>query len=147
MLKGEPSCEVNLFDHPKLHQSKAILKLSKALGSLERFFEYGSLKGDILFIYFSHPIGVSEFNLKKEQILREMRKIYKQESLKSVLVFKEVKAKLVVGYKEEKIPKKDRFAECATGEFDISHIKNPKIKKAFERIKKLIKHNREADND
>jgi len=147
MWKSEPINEVSLFNHPKLHQSRAILKLSKALGHLERFFVYGSLRGNILFLYFSHPIGVSEFNLKKEQILEKMREIYKQNGLRSVLVFKEVQAKLVASCKEVKIDKKDSYVELATGDFDTSNIKDVNLRKAIERIKKIIKQRKEVNND
>ncbi len=147
MFKSEPIKETSLFNHPKLHQARAINKLSEALGDLKRFFAYGSLQGRVLFLYFSHPIGVSEFSLKKEQILERMREIYKQNELKKVIIFTDVKAKVVPVVVEKQKKENNSYNEIAKGDFDISHIKNKEIKRVFERIKANIKANKEAQND
>ena len=147
MFKSEPTKEISLFNHPKLQQAKAINMLSDALGSLKRFFLYGELRGQVLLIYFSHPIGVSEFGFKREQILEQMRTIYKQNNLRETLIFRDVKAVCKVARKEPTVSKDDSYKELASGEFDTSGVQNEHIKRAFERIKQHIKANREGKDD
>ncbi len=141
----EPTKAISVLNHPKLQQARDIKTLSKGLDNLQKFFVCGSLRNNVLILYFSHPIGVSEFNLRKEQILSRMRKIYAEKGLVKRLYFKAVIAKLSQSHsKNGKIIKERTYTELAHGNFDTSHIKNPDIKKQFERIRATIKKNREA---
>ena len=142
----EPTKAVSVLNHPKLKQAKDIdILCNLSLGKLDKFYRYGAIRGKTLFIYFMHPIGVSEFNLKKEQILNKMREVYIRRDLKKSLVFTDVQAKLVPEHKETKVAKKDSYTEIATGDFEI-RTKDEKIAKIFRRIKRIIKDRREAKN-
>ena len=148
MWKTEPTKAVSVLNHPKLQQAKDIdILCNLSLGRLDKFYSYGAIRGKTLFIYFTHSIGASEFNLRKEQILAKMREVYKKRGLKRSLIFTDVQAKVVPGRKESKVEKKDSFVELAKGDFDTSHIKDPVIAKHFRNIKQIIKDRREAQND
>jgi len=124
----------------KLKEAKAIRELVKALGSLERGFVYGSLKGEVLTLFFNHPAIVSEFNMQKEQILEKMRKIYKEKGLKESIVFKSLRAAFVAKSSSKKRDTEQKREEIATGDFEIK-AKDLDIKKALERIREHIRLN------
>ncbi len=136
----------SVFNHPKLKEANGIRELSKALGALERGFLYGSVRGDVLSLYFNHPIFVSEFKMQKEQIVAKMRAIYKEKKLREVLFFKEIKAVFIAKnntqVKEEKKIEKD----ISSGVFDIK-CKDKELQRAFERIQKQIQANNKRVDD
>ncbi len=127
---------------PKLKEHEAIRKLSAALGEMQPFFSHGSLTGDELVLYLAHPAIVSEFGMKKEEILQKMREIYKAENLKQSITFRRVRAVL----KSKPAPAQEKNeipADRATGEFEILAA-DEGIKRRFEHIRALIKANNQG---
>ena len=124
----------------KLDEHRAINELSEALGGLKRSFLYGSLRGDVLTLYFNHPAIVGEFNMQKEQILEKMRRIYKEKSLKRSIVFRDVRADFVAKSEPIKKEEEPKNKEIATGDFEIK-AKDPQIKKMLEKIREHIRLN------
>ncbi|MDD3452579.1 hypothetical protein [Sulfurimonas sp.] len=127
----------------KFKEHDAIRKLSAALGErMQPFFSHGSLMGDELVLYLTHPGIVSEFGMQKAQILGKMREIYKEENLKQSITFRRVRAAL----KPKPAPateKKESTADRATGDFEI-FAEDEGIKRRFERIRAQIKANNQG---
>ncbi len=109
--------------------------------ALAPLFVRARISGETLHIDFSHPAAKKEFEGKREDILKEMRRIYKERSLKEHFRFSSVKASMefVPLQKEEVTPKEYRFPERSDGQFDISDVQDQEIRQKLEEIKKIIK--------
>lgn len=131
----------NPLNSPKFHQANAIRELIQAMSEgMQKQFCYGELRGDVLTLWFSHPLCVSEFNLGREKILEKMRQIYKEKKLGSSLRFREVVAR-TKPYEPKPPPSPKttcEYKEQSTGEFEIK-AKDPELVRIFENIKKIIK--------
>jgi len=137
---------VNIFNHPKLKEAESIRKITEAFDDrLKKFFVYGTVKGDTLFLFFNHQIGLLEFNGKKDKYLEKMRAIYKKERLKDVLFFRKVNAQLKLE-SGKKIDNTKREPDVAEGDFEIK-CKNPQLKKMFENIRSIIKESHLEEKD
>jgi inorganic pyrophosphatase/exopolyphosphatase len=139
-----------LVDNRKFKEAEGIKILSEALGdSLKRMFDYGSVKGDVLTLYFVHPAGVWEFNSKKDEILKKMREIYKEKSLRELIYFKSVKAKSslkrVIVSEDSKDNRSNFNKELANGEFDLSGVEDVQLRKILSNIRECIKRNKERE--
>ncbi len=128
----------NALHHPKLEEARAIKKLVDACG-LEKGFDFGSCKGNVLTLYFKHPSFVHEFTCKYLQMLELMRECYKKEQMRSVLYFTKVQAKhRITKAQEDKNDTKCPYKEMAKGDFEIK-VKNEKIRSLFEDIREIVK--------
>lgn len=109
--------------------------------NIQHLFLRASITGQTLYIVFSHPMGKKEFEGKKEIILASMRRLYMERGLKGIYRFSEVEPAVECTplSKKEEISKKYRFVEASSGEFDISNIKDPDIRKTLDDIKNTIK--------
>ncbi len=139
----DQSLGCSALSSPKLREHEAIRKLSAALGErMQPFFSHGSLTGDELVLYLTHPGIVSEFGMKKEEILQKMREIYKTENLKQAITFRRVRAALKPKPAPEQ-EKNESAADRATGDFEILAA-DEGIKRRFERIRAQIKANNQG---
>ncbi|GEM_PF-2054332 len=136
---------VDILSSPKLKEARAIRELSRAFLELESRFVYGSISGEVLVLYFDHPGAVGEFEMKKSEILKRMREIYKEKGLKEVLIFRSIKAAFVQSRKKE-TQKQEQRADRAKGDFEI-RVENPEIRRYFERIKEYIRADARLEDD
>lgn len=128
------------FDHPKMHTARAINQLADALpDTLARWYRYGSLQGETLTLYFSHPGALLEFRQHKEHILEEMRRIYIDQGLKQTLFFRRIDAKIKHDSPPPVTrPTPRRTTETSTGTFEV-RCKDEDITQCFHQIRNIIK--------
>lgn len=136
--------QISLATHPKMKQHDAIDKLADALPEpLLKGFRYGELRGTVLVLHFTHPGHLNEFRIRKDEILEKMRVIYKEQELKGVISFKDVKAE----QRYQPPPKEQseqslEFEDRSWGDFENTQT-NPELHRIFESIRTKIKERRD----
>lgn len=127
----------NALTHPKLKEADAVRRLCEALeGRVKKFLVSAFIQGETLWVNLGHPGIVQEFKREKPEILDRMRRIYRDENLSEVIVFRQVRAQ----FKSMK-PKEEKEREepdRAAGDFEIL-AKDAKLKKVFSSIRERIK--------
>jgi len=126
-----------------LQEQKAISELKLALGNLQAGYECAGVHDGVLKITFVSRAHQQEFLHKKEQILKEMRRIYKEKKLHQKITFNSVIAIYTSKPKSEQTKKSKElelpYRERATGNFE-NKCKDVKLFNLFEEVKTSIKN-------
>jgi len=141
---------MNIFEHPKFKEAQAINLLAEALSPpLKRSFCYGGVKNEVLILRFDNHVAVAEFGISRDRIKEKMRVIYKDNNLKSVIKFREIRAKEISVETREKMkrrekPKSKSYTEKSSGSFDNKIPKDSELYGIIEEIREGIKKYREV---
>jgi len=135
-----------------LEEQKAIEELKKALGNLQAGYKCAGVHNGILKITFVSRAHQQEFIHKKEQILNEMRHIFKEKKLYRKITFNSVIAIYTSKPNVKQTQKRKNlelpYHERATGNFEITC--DGKLGTLFrqiqDNIKKHTRHNPKGDN-
>lgn len=93
-------------------------------------------------IVFKHNLALAEWNHTQSQTLERMRELYKERTLKQVVVFNAVKAEVEFKPIQKENTRQESlvFKEQSSGNFTI-HCEDESMRKIFLKIQENIKNN------